>query len=232
MPIFISKKKRTAIITNYKVLYTTLYREGSVEMHNTAPNLISLLLRGKIKSEHHQNYLLVRNPFTRLESFFKDKFRKDIDRVMKENADWQLSQQVFFDQLKVDQSMDKEAIGQIFLNASFEDFIKSLPSAHLLDHHLHPQSFILQYKIRLAFIKLSIRLKINKTIKIECKKSMDELASELNIDLKNKMNNTNRKQWNEEMVWTNSMVDLVNEIYNIDFQTFRYSRKIENKLNC
>jgi len=68
MPVFVNKSRNTFLITNYKVMYTTLYRQLDRQR-----NIIFLarVLLGRLGLDNVQCDLLARNPYDKLESFFQ-----------------------------------------------------------------------------------------------------------------------------------------------------------------
>ena len=151
----------------------------------------------KASVTHHPHYLLVRNPYDRLESFFKEKLRKCVLQT-KADPPYQLKlhQEIFYPYLGIDNlntSLDDKI--KIFLDFSFENYIKTLPEVYLLDQHLKPQSY--SYRSRIIF--LSNKLGINTNIRVNA-----------TSDLKNEVN------------WTPVLRTIVNLLYDKDFEELDY----------
>ena len=70
MPHFVNKKRDYIITTSFKCGYSTLNRND---------NLIKISSRELLeykKKRNNYHYMVCRNPYNRVESLFKDKFRK------------------------------------------------------------------------------------------------------------------------------------------------------------
>lgn len=223
MATFYNSKDKYFISTNTKVMFSNLESqenlanaEGSKEFSN---NLIK-----RFSSKALPHYFLVRNPFTRLESFFRDKLRKGPTEEMSYRGRIRNSQIVFFPLLGIDKDNDElETIRQKLLAVTFEDFIGYLPKVHEKDHHLRPQYQVLHRRIGKV---IPFQIKVDKVMKMEESSTMDFLSDELNLTVRRKKNvNVTSGKYGEPLEWKSEMVDIVTNLYKLDFEYFGYSKE-------
>lgn len=196
MPHFYNKEENYFISTNFKVMYTTLKRQKQLKK----VKLVRLLLSKKDK------YVIVRDPYNRMESFFKDRLRKKLNK----EKDWLRSQKIFFKPLGVSQKSDEEKYNAL-ATLSFAEFIKLLPVVYTKNRHLHPQ-----YQLFKSF-------KPKKVLKMKNKNDLQFLTQELHLNLNIKANATQENT--SEIKWTKDLYKNVNTVYAKDFQRYSFSKK-------
>ncbi len=177
-------------------MYSTL----RVQKHLRKVKLFRLLLSKKDK------YILVRDPYKRLESFYRDKLGKHLD----ENKKWARSQKIFFKPLELEKMSVREKF-KALNNLSFESFVKLLPEVYSKNRHLHPQN------------RLFKKIKHKRVLYMEKEEDLLFLAENLHLDLNIKANTTDKSKHHLE--WTPNMISIVNNLYAEDFKLYNFERK-------
>jgi hypothetical protein len=220
MPIF--KKKDEIglyLLTNYKVMYSTLKHQKDLERINFSNKTKCKIVLGQRYSSHYNFYLLVRNPYDRIESFFREKFRKSLD-YYENNGFWQVSQEMFFPYLGINEDMTPETIKTKLKNTSFSNIIAVLPKVYMFDGHLQPQYKKINLGIRILGFSINAPLKIKKVCKIEFAEDLTTLEQIFKIDVNTRVNATSKIK--EEIKWTKQDLKIINELYAVDFKKFSY----------
>ena len=179
MPSFINHTKKTALITNYKVMYSSLKKQK--EWKKSKNWLVRLL--------PYRKFGLVRDPYDRLVSFYFDKLHKSLD-----DSDYFVrSQRIFFPVLGLEKASPIEKY-QALKAIDFNKFIGLLPEIHDKNRHLHPQHWVFE------------KLNMDKFLQIENEKAQQLMQDELDIDLQIKANVTQKDdiQWQP---WSRKMVN-------------------------
>lgn len=221
MPFFYSKKYNVVVITNYKVLFSLLSNQDELCSISNRMLLVHKLrhyikLRPKV-----QYYMLVRDPYDRLESFFKDKLRKSL--LTYENNihfEWQNCQKIILKRLGYDPcALDAR---RRLSRTSFEQFIRMLPFIYKIDAHLHPQYTVLGQYVTKFGIKIKFNFNNFEVIKVEDIIELQSKLSAMEIDLSKKINHT--EDVFESLEWNSDMRMIVNDIYYKDFISWNYER--------
>ncbi len=212
MPSFINVNETFVLVTNFKVMYSTL---------RSQPNLLPIpdyiarrkILSSKIRRENFKSYLLVRNPYDRLVSFFINKFKDDhLNRI---NKNWQHCQLIFFPYLNLSPNDDETIIADRLTSTSFEEFALLLPEVYALDLHLHPQSWMVYRKWK-GFLPLKIPF--DDILKMES--DLGRLAIELGLDISIFDNPTRHAGYQD--YFTRRSLEAANKLYTRDFELFGY----------
>ncbi len=196
MPHFKNIKYGYFISVNFKVMYSTL----RVQKDLSKVKLFRLLFSKKDK------YIVVRNPYERLESFYRDK----LGTHLVESKKWARSQKIFFNPLAVKNKSTREKF-KALSSLSFESFVKLLPEVYTKNRHLHPQN------------RLFKKIKHKKILYMEKEEDLLFLAENLHLDLNIKANTTDKSKHHLE--WTPSMISIVNNLYAEDFKLYNFERK-------
>ncbi len=196
MPHFYNYKEKYFISTNFKVMYSTLRRQEYLKK----VKLFFLLFSNKDK------YIIVREPYDRMESFFRDRLRK---RLTNDN-EWLRSQKIFFKPLQVKNKSTSEKF-KALEKLNFEDFIKLVPVVYNKNRHLHPQNYIFK------------RILPKRILKLNNVADMEFLANNLNINVDIKANSTD--QFKTDITWTKELIEIVNQIYHKDFELYGFEKK-------
>lgn len=206
--IFKNIEKPYFLFTNFKVMYSTLIKQ---------PNLRKLTYQDFINEKDEvDKYFLARNPYFRLESFYRDKFVDYPSRcVFSENFEWQYCEKIFLTQYDINKE-DFEETKNVLLNTSFEKFIQMLPSTYLFDGHLVPQMHAFYYFEN----KLPAKIKFTGLLKMEDEENMAFLKNNLHIDTSIRENAT--KGSKAKIVWDQASRKIVNALYYSDFEELGY----------
>ena len=153
-------------------------------------------------------YFICRDPYARLESFYKDKVINNIDGIKQKSQKHLLN---FFS--------NKDLQSHI----TFEQFIIEGLGKGYMDDHIQPQSFWVQYDSGKYYMTLTQGLRglMHHVLKLET--DMEILDEVLGIDVNSYRLNTSINQISLE--WTKEMRNIVNTIYSEDFSTFNYEKK-------
>jgi hypothetical protein len=180
-----------------------------------------MLIKQWVPSISVAHYLLVRNPYDRIESFFKEKLRSKVREVTNLVNPYQLKlhQEIFYPFAGIMASDDLNTKQQKLLNFSWDDFILTLPHVYLKDEHLRPQSYIMRQLVKRA---VPISFRFDRIFQIESADHLKIIASDLHIDLTIRENQTARS---EEVVWNRNALDIVNDLYHRDFEMLGYNER-------
>jgi hypothetical protein len=161
----------------------------------------------------------VRDPFSRLESFFKNKFRKNIKEP--DITQWEHCQEVFLQPLGIPVHLPYAEAKSRFLDVTFEDFISLLPQVYLKDAHLVPQWH--SETLPLPFLKWKIQY--DAFFKMENPDHLSVLEDKLAISLGERLNPTQGSF--ESQHWTPALRSIVLTLYKEDFQRYGYPTEPE-----
>ena len=171
--------------------------------------------------------IVVRNPYNRIVSFYKDKFLRAEDyRLWMQDQgmemSWQKSTQLFFPYLGLTTQMDPKEVSEKISSVTFDKFLEILPKVYMQDGHLTPQYLSGVLSFRLFNYRISFRLpvRMERIYKMESEKDMDSLAHDFNLDLKTKINATEKSD--NTFYWSPSTRQIADKIYARDFERFGY----------
>ena len=215
MPHFYNKNLKYVLSVNLKVMYSTLIKQKSLKLiiqKKYEFNMILIKLSGHIKF-----YLLVRNPYDRLESFYKDKFINHPNTTaFSEGYNWQHSQKIFFPFFNINLTDSFDTVRKRLPEISFSDFIRVLPHVYKRDAHLIPQYKVENIKMRSYVVA---RIKYDRVLKLENPETPDFLNS-IGIDTVHKYNSTQHIPGHFH--WDQESREIVNTIYRQDFLKYDY----------
>ena len=198
MPHFKNKEKDYIISTNFKVMYSTIKKSPGLK--KLKEELI-WLYRPRV------NYVVGRDPYNRLESFYRDKLNKCLSSGRK----WGRAQRIFFKPMGLTFLSPHKEKYEALSQLTFEKFIQLLPKAYMKNRHLHPQ------------VKIFRNLRNVHPLKLESEEDLQFMKNELGIDTTIRANPTDQAGF--DLKWTREMLDVVNELYREDFEFFGYPRK-------
>ena len=189
------KNENGIIATNYKVMFTTLSKQENLTYLDK-----DLIGDNKV-------IVLCRNPYNRLESFFKNKLIKEL-----ENKQFTRLYKIFYPELRLNNHDSIDRKYQVFKALTFNRFITTLRNTHNKNRHLYTQTKFIDDISDYEFLK------------IEDKDELSKLESDFGLDFSEKHNNTDNIT-SKDLSWNREMYDIVNDVYNEDFETFNYSKK-------
>jgi len=205
------------LTTNFKIMYRTLSSHAHLkEIDYLGVLIIKLKCFFLFKKCRH--ILFVRNPYSRMISFFQDKFRYNLERGRKGRRyhGWQPPQKIFFPHLGINKSDSYETIKEKLAMLKFDDVIALLPIVYRRDFHVMPQCKI---KIKEKVFSLP-SVFFNEVIKIEDQEALKRMAVEFKLDLSIKKNVTSVQKiedWFDPKTYA-----IINKLYQQDFKSFKY----------
>ena len=204
--------------TNFKVMSTTLSAQENLEKIDLK-QVIRYKIKNKIHSKRSIHYLIVRNPYHRLISFFQEKFSyfPRISSKLEKKIVWQDCHKLFFPYLEITKDLPSGEIADRLSNFNFIDFINILPSTYLKDGHITPQCHLKTLKGRQIFIPSFF---FSKIVQIEKKHELEKMGIEYQLDLREKQNTTQEQK--VENWFTTRQFEIVNSIYKKDFEYYNY----------
>lgn len=218
MPIFYHSERQQLLLTNFKVMYSTLKAQAPLQELFPGRRTFIRLLADQWRLRPLKKYLLVRHPEARIRSFFKDKFRQHPqDCLAQDFADfreWQHNQRIFFPALGLDVTTEHAVIAQALLNTSFEQFLQLLPGHYLKDPHLQPQVTVLEFR----YPNYTFHFQPDGILKMETT-SPETLQQTLGINPGIRKNKT---QKTETLFISEQAKALLQDLYQADYQTFNY----------
>ena len=212
MPHFYHSKGKYYLTTNYKVMFSTLNHQADMYQPKARNLLWHRLCQGMFPERAKKHYLLVRNPYDRLESFYRNKLQRP-DNITQQCI------QNFYRFLDLDQSASESKVRKRLSEVSFSQFVRIIPNVYQIDGHLRPQYEVLNTDMH----GLLFSLDIDEVIKIDNHQNDERLSGELKIDLGEIRNVT--RHYDIDMSWSNESIEIVNRLYNMDFMLFDYEKR-------
>lgn len=226
--IFFRKKTGSQyLVTNYKVMFSTLVEQDSLVKVNLSAALILELLLSRVGLNKSKFYLITRNPYSRLESFFKNKFRSTIPTINKTKK-WQHCHEIFFPYLGLSSDTSPTLVSKRLLLVTFPEFISLLPVTYKQDGHLYPQNWTKSLHLGKFYIGVQLPIKFFSKFKMESKVDLKKMKDIFDLDLKIVQNSTT--SINESIKWTNRDYEIVNLLYHTDFTALKYERILNEKV--
>lgn len=202
MPRFVTEERGILVSTSFKVMYSSFVESSLGSINEDDFSL-------KLKSGAYSHFMAVRDPYARLASFFADKLRESVERNV---GEWQPSQKIFFPFIGVAVGDPLRKVRDALLGISFDEFVDYLP--HLREEHLVTQSNL--------FEAGGIDLKpLTRIFRIETE--VARLWRLLGIEEPPHANKTSMRP--DVLSLSRERLDVVNEIYSIDFLNFGYQKK-------
>ena len=223
MIFFKKKTEELYLVTNFKVMFSTLMEQESLERVPLSVGLILKLFLNCFHLNKTPFYLLVRDPYARLESFFKNKFRSTISKIQNTEK-WQYCHEIFFSHIRLDTTMSPAVIAEKLQGLTFPTFISLLPATYRKDGHLHPQHWMTSLQVGKWNLGIGMPIKFKAIFKMESEKDRQKMAALFQLNLNIKENTT--ESVDVSINWTQEEYHLVNKLYNKDFSYFFYEKKI------
>jgi hypothetical protein len=220
MPHFVHDEGGYFLSTSLKAMFSTLKAQarlrpagrGELWRHALAQRL------PLVPVEPH--YLIVRDPFARIESFYRDKILQDPSlRGPFGYDDWQHCQRLLFPHIGVTREHAPHEIAARLRALPFERFLDVLPSVYRGDAHLAPQAETRW--VRLAG-PLRLALRFERVFRMERPGDLEALAK-LGIDLSTPANSTAEVEFAPR--WSPARRALVARLYRGDLESFGYAAR-------
>ena len=170
MPVFHHQASNQYVLNSYKVLYS-LFADSPAwrQLGEFSPRIAAGIVRRNALFRMTQ---IVRNPYDRIVSCFKDKFRKQPMRINEQNFEWQACHKIMFPFCGISPLDPSDVMAQQFLKMSFAEFLEILPHICRLESHFHPQVFSSSLSIGNS---LRIRFPFVRVIRMEEKEALTQL---------------------------------------------------------
>ena len=216
MPYFSVISSNKLVITNFKVMFSSFKKSPKFK------KLKRFEARLLIACAKPQVYFMVRDPYQKAISFYKDKFQKiphqaDLSKPFK----WEKPQRVFFPSLGLCVKKNSpEEIKQRLIGTSFDEFVEMLAQCYHLDEHIHPQQWIMDNPVY-SFLK-TLGLKKHKVtiLKMDCAEDISKFVEATQFDFSQRANSTDKiaapKRINDHSL------TILNNIYRQDFEDLGY----------
>lgn len=217
MPHFANDAQQYYLSTNLKVMYTSLVHQPALRPATTHELLLLTYARQLPFFHTHPHLMLVRNPYDRLLSFYKDKFKQAPLIFIYSYYQLQDCQKIFCPYIAINRNDSCKTIKDKLLDVTFADFMRFLPKVYRLDDHLRLQvdKVWLQWRG-----KPICKLHFDRVLKMESEEDLAYLQTKLSGDLSHKHNSTEKIEL--ENPWSSPLFATANEIYKRDFETFHY----------
>lgn len=218
MWVFKSKIRNSFLAANPKVLTQTLLHQKTLERYLSKKRLVHFIVKEIHRSVGPEYVMIVRNPYKRVESFFKEKLRQKVALVLNKNNPYKLKrhQTIFYEYLKIDPSDSLENQVKSLMCLDFRSFVKLIPELYKKEDHLAPQT----YNFSRSLFGIYRTMKMNKYIRIESIDELDWLASYFSLDLS--VRNNDSSDVKDNIQWDNESIAIVQQVYQSDFNTFKY----------
>lgn len=214
MPIFLfNPHNQYYIATNLKVGYSSLSAVPYLR-EVTRKRFLMMKCLGRVP---HRGYLLTRNPYHRILSFYNDKLQLNPLLYNNNGFQWQKCQREIAAMVGIKWSKVSRENAVNLIDCSFKRFVNGLYNylqrypVWMIDRHLHPQSYLLAYlKIigcgnNLSFVQLENQRLTNSVVGMVC-------------PLKNSTNSILMLSKYDKESYRK-----ISEIYKSDIESFKYN---------
>jgi hypothetical protein len=218
MWVFKSLIKRSYLATNPKVLGQTLLLQKNLVRYTSRKRYIHFLQKEINAGLGPEYIMLVRNPYIRVESYFKEKLRQKVKMVFDEKPYiLKRHQEIFYPYIGIKASDSLETKVTCLLNFSFKDFVARIPEVYQMEDHLAPQTFNFTRKV----MGVERTMKMNRYVHVENEDEMNWLACHFGLDLSIRANSSSSES-NERIVWDDESIAIVRSLYKRDFDLLGY----------
>lgn len=214
-PVF--RKEHYLILTSFKVMYSFLKSQNSLERILWNKQTLSIALRNRFFG-NPTGMLLFRDPESRFLSYFNDKFRKTPRKMLADNClhpkDLQHCQRLWLEHIGMDTN-DVSACCQALLDTSLESVLAWLPTSYHQDPHTLSQLECLYAQRHW----LRLRLAISKVFLIDNPDEMQLFGQLLGLDTSRRVHQTQDMQVNNSLSETGRKT--LRQIYQLDFTLYQ-----------
>ena len=225
MFVYKSKVNGDFIAANPKVLTSSLNVQDNIERYFSKKRYLHFISQNLGISGFGNYYFLTRNPFSRVESYFKEKLRQKVFKVFDDDQPYQLKrhQEIFYPFIDIDENTTDEEKVKKLLELGFEDFIKLIQKVYKQEDHLSLQTD--NYTRNL--FGFYVRPKFENIIHIEREKDLNFLSNHFEINLGIRKNSSHDEK--NEIIWTDQSIQIVQNLYHKDFELLGYSKDINDR---
>lgn len=225
MFVYKSKINGDFIAANPKVLTSTLDSQKNILRYFSKKRYIHFVCQNIGVSAGGKYFFLARNPFSRIESYFNEKLRQKVLKVLDQVQPYQLKrhQEIFYPYLNIDDNISDEEKVKKLLELNFNDFVELLQKVHRKEDHLSLQSD--NYTRNLLGIRL--RPKFENILHVERERDLDFLSNHFELNLGIRKNTSNDEK--DEIVWSDKSIQIVKNLYHNDFELLGYSKDFNDR---
>lgn len=219
MPVFYHKKKKHLILTSFKVMYSSLAAQP--DLVELFPGRKTFLRLGAdlIGIRRLPKYQLVRHPYKRTISFYKDKFQQHPKQCLEQNfanfPGWQHCQRIFFPLLDISETHSPAKIAEMLQAVSLDDCVEMIGQVAWQDPHLWPQVRCTQ----VAYPRMSFNLLPDQVFKLE---NLDEQVLQSTLGLQPNIRK-NKAAVEKKLELSEASKSTLQLLYAQDFVTYHYS---------
>lgn len=216
MPYFNVISSNKLVITNFKVMFSSFKKSHKFK------KIKRFEARLQIAFKNPPIYFMVRDPYQKAISFYKDKFQKiprqaDLSKPFK----WEKPQRVFFPLLGLcTKKNSPQEIKQRLMDTSFDEYVEMLAKCHHLDEHIQPQHWILDNPSYKFLKTLSVNKHQITILKMDSTEDMSKFAEATGFDFSQRANSTDNIA--APTTISNDSLTILNHIYRQDFEDFGY----------
>jgi hypothetical protein len=225
MIIFKKADDEIYLLTNYKVMYSSLSKQENLQRIGPSKKLYYHALMSWV-SARSKFYLVVRNPFDRIRSFYKSKFlmADDYRLWMKKNnlGKWQECTEYFFPYLGLNTDMDPSEVSTVLSNTDYNKVISVLPEVYMKDGHMKPQYLSRNFTIEKFGLSIKLPIKFEQIFKIENRDDLNTMSKIFGLDLSRKYHSSGHIEDTIDRVPETKQTIL--KLYQNDFMYFKYDR--------
>lgn len=217
MWVFKTKFSDSYLAANPKVLTQTLLRQSNIERFKSKSRYLHFFLKEIHVKLGPEYVMLVRNPYFRVESYYREKLNLKVRQVL--DVDPYIlkrHQQIFYPVAGIKESDTLETKRDRLLALDFKTYVKTIPSVYEVEDHLAPQT----YNFTRRIFGISRTMKMNKYVHIEHTRDMVWAANYFKLDLSIRVNESTSTAVNIE--WDRECIEITQRIYQKDFETFGY----------
>lgn len=217
MPHFHNPTGGYCLSNSLKVMYSLLSSQAGLQPLSSQKFSLGHYLRLRSRQPKMPHYLLVRHPYRRVVSAYKNKLLGLAHHAPEPWKEMEKVRQHIVLLLGLSPDTAPEAMHEALLAVSFGRFVAMLPSLSLLDPHFSPQknSAWVFARNRPLFLYPITRL-----LHMESPRDLAFMQDKLGIDVSNKENSSDHHQLSDP--WSFTLKGVVRRVYREDFEYFSF----------
>ena len=163
--------------------------------------------------------LVVRDPYKRFESYYKDKVLR-AGQTFKRTGVWQQGVRILFPFLDINDTTPDEEVARRIESMTLDQLTEILPDIYLKDGHLQLQSKLLYAKFSRYSVRTQTGVSYDRIFKMESHDDKQRLADLFDLDLSARSNSTSHQGF--KVSWSEEAKRIVRDVYASDFSNFEY----------
>lgn len=220
MRFFINTELNYVIITNYKVMYSTLMTQRNLINH-TSTHFDEQLVVGMLQDGTVEKFILTRNPYDRVLSCYFDKF---VESPKSPDFFLQFCHIIALPYFGIDITQPKEIIAGKIEKISFSEFVLTLPLFYDKEEHYIPQ-----YSLKLIPSLRQDHIKMENILFNDIKPGILKMEDDFNFITEHlQLNFKIHRGKTEHLAFPNyydpALYATINKLYDQDFNYFGYQK--------